>query len=45
MPDEKDKKSGLGLILKFLLISLVVMVALAVIGFGLLVGFCAISRR
>jgi hypothetical protein len=40
-----DHKSGLRLFLKVIGITLVIMLAIVVIGFGLLVGFCALASR
>ena len=44
MADE-DKYNWLKQLFKALLIALVVLVALGVLAFGLLVGFCALGRR
>jgi hypothetical protein len=42
---EEDKHKGLKQALKVLLIIVVVLVAIVVVGFGLLVGFCALGGR
>jgi len=39
------KKEGLKLVLKVIGISIVVVLGVVVIGFGLLVGFCALGSR
>jgi|GEM_PF-5778539 hypothetical protein len=44
MADE-DKNNWLKQLFKALLIALVVLVALVVVAFGLLVGFCALASR
>ncbi len=44
MSDE-NKNDGLKQFFKVLLIIVVVLIAIVVIGFGLLVGFCALSSR
>ncbi len=50
MPDENDennlpKREGLKLVLKVFGISIVILLAVVVIGFGLMVGFCALAYR
>jgi len=50
MPDEMNEnqeqpKSGLRTFLKVIGLTLVVVLAIVVLGFGLLVGFCALSSR
>jgi hypothetical protein len=50
MPDEQyenesDRKSGLKLFLKIIGLTLVGILALVVIAFGLLVGFCTLGAR
>ena len=45
MSDDENKNSLLKQILKAVLIIVVIFVAVVVIGFGLLVGFCALGSR
>ena len=52
MPDENKndennlpKKEGLRLVLKVIGISIVILLGVVVVGFGLLVGFCALASR